>query len=300
MQVKANGIDIEVEVMGPENGPAFLLVNGYTSQLINWPQPLLEGLVAKGFRVIRYDNRDVGLSQKFPEGGTPDIKAVFKAARGDGEMPKLAYTLSDMAADGIGVLDALGIKRAHVAGVSMGGMIAQLMAIEHGDRLYSMTSIMSSTGNPDLPPATEEAQAALNAPPPSRDRAAVIAHGTKGRRTYESPDYRKSGAEYEKLIGAAYDRMFYPEGAPRQYAAILADGSRVERLKKVTVPSLVIHGRDDNLVRVHGGVDTAMNIPEARLEIIPGMGHDLPEDLCPQLVLMLVGHAIAAMRAEEV
>ena len=298
MQITANGIAIEVEEMGPKDGPALLLVNGYTSQLINWPRPLLDGLVAEGFRVIRYDNRDVGLSQKFEAGGQPDIKEAFKAGRGEGPMPALPYTLSDMAADGIGVLDALGIEKAHVAGVSMGGMIVQLMAIEHGERLYSMTSIMSSTGNPALPPATEEAQKALNEKAASSARADVIATSIKGRRAYESPAYRKSDAEYEVLIGEAYDRMYYPEGYARQYAAILADGSRVERLKNVRVPALVIHGRDDNLVRVDGGIDTAKHIPGAALELIEGMGHDLPEALCPRFVELIAGHAKRALSAK--
>lgn len=294
MQIKANNIAIEVEDMGPKDGPAILLVNGYTSQLINWPKMLLDGLVEAGFRVVRYDNRDVGLSEKFK--GTPDPRATFKAVM-SGATPDIPYAMADMAADGIGVLDALGIDKAHVVGVSMGGMIVQLMAINHGDRLHSMTSIMSSTGNPDVPPATEEAQLALNEPAPSNERADVITHSTKGRRTYESPAYRKTDAEYAQLIGEAYDRMFYPEGYMRQYCAIVADGSRVDRLKNVTVPTLVIHGKDDNLVRVEGGIDTARSVPGARLELIEGMGHDLPDGLCPRFIKLIVGHARGSLAA---
>lgn len=292
MQLKANGITLEVEDMGPKDGPAFLLVNGYTSQLITWPKPLLDGLVASGFRVIRFDNRDVGLSQKFE--GAPDPRATYKAVM-TGETPDIPYVMADMAADGIGILDTLGIEKAHVVGMSMGGMIVQLMAINHAERLLSMTSIMSSTGNPDVPPATPEAQEALNAVAPSDDRADVISHGILGRRTYESPAYRKTDAEYEALLGAAYDRMYYPEGYMRQYCAIVADGNRVDRLRKVTVPTLVIHGKDDNLVRVEGGIDTANSVPGARLEVIEGMGHDLPEALCPRYVELLVRHAKAAI-----
>ena len=295
MQVQANGIAIEAETHGRQGDPAILLVNGYTSQLITWPKALIDGLVGRGYFVICFDNRDVGLSQKFPEGGTPKAVEVAKAVRA-GETPQVPYTLADMAADGIGVLNALGIDRAHICGMSMGGMIVQNMAIHFPERLLSMTSIMSTTGNPSVPPATDEAQAALNAPPPSPARPDVIAHGIKGRRTYESPAYRKSDADNEELIGAAFDRMYYPEGYARQYAAILADGNRVPRLKSVTVPTLVIHGRDDNLVRVEGGIDTAQAIPGARLEIIEGMGHDLPVALCPRYVTLIADHADAAGR----
>jgi pimeloyl-ACP methyl ester carboxylesterase len=288
MQVKANGIAIEVEDMGPKDGPTILLVNGYTSQLINWPAPLLTGLVAEGFRVVRYDNRDVGLSQKFE--GAPDPSATLQDMLA-GRKPGIPYVMADMAADGMGVLDALGVDKAHVVGVSMGGMIVQLMAINHPDRVQSMTSIMSSTGNPDVPRATPEAQKALNEPAPSQERADVIAHSIKGRRTYESPAYKKADAEYEQLIGESYDRMFYPEGYMRQYCAIVADGNRVERLGKVDIPTLVIHGKDDNLVRVEGGIDTAKSVPGARLELIDGMGHDLPDALCPKFIDLIVSHA---------
>lgn len=288
-ELTANGTQLEVETLGPEQGTPLLLVNGYSSQMTSWPQPLLDGLTANGFRVIRYDNRDVGLSQKFS--GSPDIRAVARAARGDGEMPELPYTLSDMAADGIGILDALDIDRAHVMGMSMGGMIVQLMAIEHPERLLTMTSIMSTTGNPDLPPARPEAQKALLEQPASNRRADVIASSVRGRRAFESPAYPKSDAELEAQIAAAYDRMYFPEGSVRQYAAILADGSRVERLQKVRVPTLVIHGQDDALVRVEGGRDTAACIADARLEEFPGMGHDLPEALCPDFVRLLTEHA---------
>lgn len=288
-QITANGIRLEIEIDGPQDGRPLLLVNGYSSQLISWPQPLLDGLTGNGFRVIRYDNRDVGLSQKFA--GSPDIRAVARAVRGEAEMPTLPYTLSDMAADGIGILDALDIDRAHVMGMSMGGMIVQLMAIEHPERLLSMTSIMSTTGNPKLPPASPEAQKALLEPPASHRREDVIAASVRNRRAFESPAWPKSDAEMEAHVAAAYDRMYYPEGSVRQYAAILADGSRVERLRHVRVPTLVIHGQDDALVRVEGGRDTAACIPDARLEEFPGMGHDLPEQLCPDFVRLLTEHA---------
>ena len=293
MQVNANGTSIEVEDAGPVGAPAILLVNGYTSQLLNWPVPFLDGLKREGFRAIRYDNRDVGLSQKFA--GVPDFKAVIEAVAA-GRTPDIPYTLKDMAADGIGVLDALGIEKAHVVGVSMGGMIVQRMAIHFPERLHSMTSIMSTTGNPDLPPAVPEVLAALNAPPPSDDRETVISHRMKGRRTFESPAYPKSDADLRALIAADYDRMYYPEGAARQYGAIVGDGSRVPLLKAVGVPSLVIHGIADPLVPVEGGKDTAASIPGSTLKLFEGMGHDLPEALCGEFVALIAAHARGAMK----
>lgn len=295
-KVKANGIGINIEDMGakggaPEGAPAILFVNGYTSTMMSWPEELMEGLRAEGFRVIRYDNRDVGHTDKFS--GIPDIGAVAKAARA-GERPDMPYTLADMAADGIGVLDALGIDKAHVMGISMGGMIVQRMAIHHPDRLLSVTSIMSTTGNPNLPQASEAAMEALREQPASDEREVVIAHRMKGRRVYESPAYRKTDEELRALVAAEYDHMYYPEGATRQYAAIVGDGSRVDELAKVRVPFLVIHGKADPLVPVEGGIDTAKAVPGAKLELIEGMGHDLPVPLCETYVRLIADHARAA------
>ncbi|MEQ8267172.1 MAG: alpha/beta hydrolase [Parvibaculum sp.] len=289
--VKANGISINVEDRGPADGTPILFVNGYTSTLLSWPEELMEGLRARGFRVIRYDNRDVGKSEKFS--GLPKIADVVAAAR-EGRKPDMPYTLADMAADGIGVLDALGIERAHVMGISMGGMIVQRMAIHHPERLLSVTSIMSSTGNPDLPKASDEALKALQAMPPSEDREDVIRHRMKGRRVYQSPTYPKSEEDLYAFVAREYDHMYYPEGGIRQYAAIMGDGSRVAELGKVRVPFLVIHGRADPLVPHAGGEDTAKSVPGARLVSIDGMGHDLPVELCTQYVDLIAGHARAA------
>ena len=260
---------------------------------MNWPVELLDGLVAEGFRVVRYDNRDVGLSQKFPERGIPLAAEVAKAVRA-GETPEVPYRIEEMAADGIGVLDALGIDHAHVAGVSMGGMLVQHMAFGHPSRVASMTSIMSTSSDPGLPQATGPAMEALTSVPASDSREDVIAHTIKGRRTFESPAWPRTDAELAETIGEAYDRMYYPEGNARQHAAILSDGSRVERLKTIAVPSLVIHGDSDTLIPVEGGHDTAKHIPGARLEIIEGMGHDLPPEICPRLVELIVTHARTA------
>ena len=290
-QIEANGIAINIEDRGPEEGTPILFVNGYTSTMMNWPAELMDGLKARGFRVIRYDNRDVGKSAKFS--GLPNIREVVAAVRA-GETPDIPYTLADMASDGIGVLDALGIERAHVMGISMGGMIVQQMAINHPDRLISVTSIMSTTGNPDLPQATEEALAALQAQPTSEAREDIIRHRMKGRRVYQSPAYPRSDEALYELCAREYDHMYYPEGGLRQYAAIVGDGSRVEELKKVDVPFLVIHGLADPLVPPAGGIDTAKSVPGARLELIEGMGHDLPVELCALYVEMIATHAEAA------
>ena len=290
-KVKANGIEINIEDRGPEGAPAILFVNGYTSTMMSWPEELMEGLRKEGFRVIRYDNRDVGHTQKLS--GIPDIRAVAKAVA-TGETPDIPYRLADMAADGMGVLDALGIDKAHVMGISMGGMIVQRMAIHHPDRLLSVTSIMSTTGNPDLPKASEEAMEALSAQPASDEREVVIAHRMKGRRVYESPAYRKTEDELRELVAREYDHMYYPEGATRQYAAIVGDGSRVAELADVRVPFLVIHGKADPLVPVEGGIDTAKSVPGAKLELIEGMGHDLPVPLCETYVALISAHAKGA------
>lgn len=282
--IKANGITINYEDRGPADGRPLLLVNGYTSTMMSWPLELMEGLRARGFRVIRYDNRDVGKSEKLK--GIPAISDVAKAVRA-GIKPAIPYTLSDMAADGMGLLDALGISRAHIMGISMGGMIVQVMAINHPEKLISVTSIMSTTGNPDLPPASDAAMKALQERPASAEREVVLRHSMKGRRVYQSPAYPMSDEALYQKCAAEYDHMHYPEGATRQYAAIVGDGSRVERLKAVDLPFLVIHGKADPLVRVDGGIDTAKSVRGARLELIEGMGHDLPVELAPQFVALI-------------
>ncbi len=292
-QIKANGITINIEDRGPEGAAPILLVNGYTSTMMSWPVELMEGLRERGFRVIRYDNRDVGRSEKLT--GLPDMREIIAAVRA-GKTPELPYMLADMATDGIGVLDALGIERAHVMGISMGGMIVQRMAIHHADRLISATSIMSTTGNPDLPKASDAAMAALQAQPPAEDRESIIRHRMKGRRVYESPAYPRSDEALYELVAREYDHMYYPEGGIRQYAAIGCDGSRVEELKSVRLPFLVIHGLADPLVPVEGGIDTAKSVPGATLELIEGMGHDLPVELCPRYVELIAAHAEAAQR----
>ncbi len=276
-QVTANGIQIEYETFGERANPAMLLINGLGSQLLSWDTGFCELLVDRGFYVIRFDNRDVGLSTKFADHPIANVPATLKALR-EGQKVDVPYTLSDMAADAVGLLDALEIPAAHVVGVSMGGMIAQTVAIEHPQRTLSLTSIMSATGNPNIQLSTPEANAALMTPAPA-DREGYIEHTVKNSRIIGSKGHLYDEERVRRRAAAAYDRQFYPEGVGRQLVAINASGSRKEKLANVTVPTLVIHGDIDPLVRLEAGIDTAESIPGAELLILEGMGHDLPEPL---------------------
>jgi pimeloyl-ACP methyl ester carboxylesterase len=282
-QVKANGITIEAEAFGPASGETILLVMGLGAQMTRWPLELIDMLTARGYRVIRYDNRDVGLSHKFHDAGPADIGALMAAA-GAGKPLNVAYSLDAMAADGVGVLDAFGVRRAHIVGASMGGMIAQLIAALHPERTLSLTSIMSSTGNPSLPPATPAAMAVLMTRADPNDFEAFIAQGIKAQKTIGSPGYPANDAELRERIISDFKRSNYPDGFGRQMAAIMACGDRRETLKRVKAPTIVLHGADDPLVPVDGGKDTAASIQGAELRVVPGMGHDLPAALYPVVV----------------
>lgn len=282
----STGMEIEYETFGSSSDPALLLVMGFTAQLTAWHEDFCKGLADKGYFVIRYDNRDCGLSTKL-DGVVVDAGAVFAARAAGTPIPPVPYTLSDMAADGIALLDALGIKKAHVAGASMGGMIVQMMAIEHADRLRSMTSIMSTTGHPDYGQAAPEAMAALIAPPPT-DRAAYIEASSNwalwaSKKYVNLPEMRERAAR-------DFDRSFYPEGASRQIGAIVAVGDRSERLRSVKVPTLVLHGRDDTLIGPSGGEHTAAMIDGAHLLMMADMGHDLPKELYPIVFDTMAAH----------
>jgi pimeloyl-ACP methyl ester carboxylesterase len=277
-QVTANGIRIEFESFGPAEGDAILLIMGLGGQLTRWPVGLIDLLTRRGYRVVRFDNRDVGLSQKFHSAGPVDMAAVVRAAMA-GEKSLAPYSLQDMAADAIGVLDALTIRRAHIVGASMGGMIAQLVASLYPERTLSLTSIMSTTGNPDLPPAKPEAMAVLMTRPPASDYEALVAHGVKAQKTIGSPGYPTDEAELRARIIADFQRSNYVDGVSRQMAAIAASGDRRAFLNRIVAPTLVLHGSDDPLVPVEGGRDTAANIKNAELRLVAGMGHDLPAAL---------------------
>lgn len=294
----ANGINIAYEEFGDPKAPAILLIMGLGTQMIAWPQAFCLGLARSGFRVVRFDNRDVGLSTKFDEVAPVDLLAAFSHSIA-GRPIVAPYSLTDMAADSLGLMDALGISRAHIVGASMGGMIAQIIAARYADRTRSLTSIMSSSGDPSLPPGKPDAIAALLAPRRSADdRESVIQEGMRIYRVIGSPGFSTPDAEVRAKIEQAADRSYYPPGIGRQLLAVLASGTRVPLLKQIDVPTLVIHGADDPLVPVEAGKDTARHIHGAALQIIPGMGHDLPSALIPTFVDMIAGHCLAADEAE--
>ena len=281
-QIKANGVRLEYDERGPKDGTPILLIMGFGSQMTNWPEEFPQALADAGLRVIRFDNRDVGLSQKW-DGILPvprDVAATVAA----GKKPDIPYTLDDMAADAAGLLDELGIESAHILGGSMGGMIAQLVALNHPEKTRSLISIFSTTGDPSLPRATPEAQASLMAKPPATDRASIIAHTLKGRSTFASTAFAADEDILAERIGANYDRSYYPEGTLRQMAAIIAAPPRTERLKKLAVPTLVLHGSVDNLIPPAGGRHTAACIPGAKYHEIEGWGHDIPLGVIPLLM----------------
>jgi len=292
-RVDANGIEIEYESFGSASRETILLIMGLGSQLTMWPMELIQTLVASGYRVIRYDNRDCGLSTRMERFALPEMSEVF-AAWGRGHAPA-PYALDDMAADAIGLMDALGIKQAHIVGASMGGMIAQLLAALYPERVLSLTSIMSSTGNPMLPSGTPQALSVLMRPSPSRhNMAAVVEHNMKAYLTIASPAYPPDEAALRKLVEANAARAYYPKGILRHLAAVMTNGDRRPRLRNIKVPTVVLHGADDPLIPVEGGKDTAANIEGAELRIIPGMGHDIPLALVPQFadaILTAAGRA---------
>jgi pimeloyl-ACP methyl ester carboxylesterase len=281
---KPDSIEIEYDTFGSPDDPALLLVMGFTAQLIAWDPAFCELLAEHGRYVIRYDNRDCGLSTHL-DGQRVNPMELMQAQLEGKPMPPSPYTLSDMANDAIGLLDALGIDRAHVVGASMGGMIVQTIAIEHPERCLSMTSIMSSTGDPRAGKPTPEALAYLMAPPPTERQANI--DRAPGAAVFTSKRYFDAEKAKERTA-AAFDRAFYPEGATRQLAAIYASGDRSDALAKVTVPSLVLHGRDDNLITPSGGALTADAIPGASYLLLADMGHDLPEPLWPVIVPAII------------
>lgn len=271
-----NGVELEYETFGDDQPETVLLINGLGSQLTRYPEPFCAKLVAKGYRVIRFDNRDVGKSTWFKPGDS--------------------YKLTDMADDAVAVLDAAGVDKAHVVGVSMGGMIGQSVAIEHPARALSLTSIMSATGAPGTLDSTPEAGKVLSqpAPDPKADFEAFVAHGVKNAHVIGSPAHPWGEAEIRERVIGDYERAFNPTGTQRQMAAIRGDGDRTERLGKLKLPVVVLHGADDPLVKLAGGEATAKAIPGAELRVIPGMGHNLPVALYDTIIDAIVS---AAQRA---
>ncbi|MFK4003284.1 alpha/beta fold hydrolase [Qipengyuania sp. NPDC077563] len=292
----ANGIEIHYEEQGDPSAPAMLLIMGFGAQLTLWPDELVDELAGKGFRVIRYDNRDIGLSHKFDGVKAPGLVKMTVMGK-LGLMPKVPYTLADMAADAVGLLDALGIAKAHIVGASMGGMIAQHVAAKYPDRCLSFTQVFSTTGNPRLPAAKKEALQALVTRPKSDEEEALVEHGIMLARTIGSPGYPSAEERLRDRTLTSVRRNYYPEGPTRHLSAIVADGDRSAMLREITVPTLVLHGEDDPLVPCEGGRDTAACIPGARLKTIPGWGHDLPLELVDELAGEIAAHAKGASAA---
>lgn len=292
-QIEANGINLEYEDHGNPSDPPMLLIMGFGAQLTLWPIELVEALVGHGFRVIRYDNRDIGLSHKFDGVKAPGLIKLTLLGK-LGITPKVPYTLVDMADDGAGLLGALDIDQAHIVGASMGGMIAQRFAAHHSDKVLSLTSIFSTTGNPKLPAAKKEAMKALVTRPQSMEEEALVEHGMYLSRTIGSPGYPSDPERLRQRVTENVRRSVYPEGPTRHLSAIVADGDRRPILKDITAPTLVLHGEDDPLVPVEGGRDTAAHIPGAKLKTIPGWGHDLPLALVDEVADAIAQHAKAA------
>ena len=294
MQAQANGITLEYETFGKKGAPPILLIMGLGGQLLLWPESFCESLAAAGFYVIRFDNRDIGLSTRFEQHGRPSVVKASLRARLGLKVPT-AYTLADMARDAVGLLDALGIAKAHLAGVSMGGMIAQIVAAEHPQRVLSVALIMTTSGSARLPQASLPLQLRLARGPKKRDRDSLIAYGVESwkligtRGPQATPD-----AELREKVSRTFDRAFYPVGMARQLNAIIASGSRTRLLPQIKAPALVVHGTRDPLIPVAAAHDLARRIPHARLELIEGMGHDLPTPLLPRLAGLIGGHASTA------
>lgn len=288
--VKANDIEIAYDTFGESPDPPLLLIMGLSSQMIYWDEAFCQELASRGYWVIRFDNRDVGLSTKLEKAGVPDLMQLLMKVQ-QGEAVEAPYTLLDMAADAIGLLDALEIDTAHIVGASMGGMIAQSIAINYPERIRTLTSIMSSTNHPDLPQPSPEAISVLITPPPS-DRGEYIEDSVKTWGFLNGPKYPLNEKLIRERAARAYDRSYYPAGAGRQLAAILASGNRREELKSVEIPSLVIHGDADPLVSLEGGKDTAKSITGAELLIIEGMGHSIPVEVAPKLIDAITRHAV--------
>jgi pimeloyl-ACP methyl ester carboxylesterase len=281
-QLVANNVSIEYDTFGERTARPLLMVMGLGAQLIHWRAVFCEQLADAGHYVIRFDNRDTGLSEKFGHLGVPNIAEMMLRSQ-QGEPMEAPYSLDDLAADALGVLDALEIAEAHICGASMGGMVVQAMAINAPGRIKTLTSIMSSTGNPELPGSREDAMAAMLSPAAS-NRDDAIERSYKVSRVIGSPGFPAPEADVKARAAEAFDRSFYPEGVARQMAAIAAHGNRKPALGGLSIPALVIHGKDDPLVPIEGGLDTHAALRGSQLRVIDGMGHDLPESVWPEIV----------------
>jgi pimeloyl-ACP methyl ester carboxylesterase len=293
MQLSANGVRLEVEDHGSSQGEPLLLVMGLGMQLLGWHEDLVALLVARGFRVIRFDNRDIGLSQSFEQGGVPNL-ALDSLRYAFGLRVKSTYTLEDMAADAIGILDALGIESAHVCGASMGGMIAQRMAASAPARVRSLTLMMTSSGARRLPGPSLKVRSALISRPPAKTVEGIVEHYVRLYALIGSPAYPADADELRRRFTTSVRRSYRPAGTARQMVAIAADGDRSPVLASIRMPTRIIHGRADPLFPVAAGHDLKAKIAGADVDVVDGMGHDLPAPLWPRFV---DGIAAAAGRA---
>ena len=294
MKISANGIQLEIEDHGSPQGEPLLLIMGLGMQLVAWHEDFVESLVQRGFRVIRFDNRDIGLSENFDRFGAPKL-GLDMLRFAIGMRVSSPYTLADMAADSVGILDALGIPKAHICGASMGGMIAQQIAVRHPDRVKSLTLMMTSTGARKLPgPSMKVRGAMLGRPKDPTNVESVIAHYVELYRLIGSPGYPPADGYVRSRLQLSVRRSYRPAGTARQMVAIAADGDRSPLVAQIRVPDQIIHGAADPLVPLAAGRDLAAKIPDAELDVIEGMGHDLPVALWPRFV---AGIATAAGRA---
>ena len=293
MQIPSNGIHLEVEDHGSASGEPLLLIMGLGMQLVAWHDDFVQSLVARGFRVFRFDNRDIGLSKNFDHLGVPSLglntlKYMMRMKVDSG------YALSDMADDAAGVLDALGIAKAHLCGASMGGMVAQHMAVRHPTRVKSLTLMMTTSGARSLPGPTMKARAALMSRPKASDIDSIVKHYVRLYKVIGSPAYPPDDAWLTQRLNMSVRRSHRPQGTARQMMAIAADGDRTALLGRIKLPTQVLHGAADLLVPVEAGHDLARKISGAEIDVIPGMGHDLPVALWPRFV---AGISTAASRA---
>jgi pimeloyl-ACP methyl ester carboxylesterase len=277
-RVQVGDIEIAYETFGRPNDVPILLIMGLATQMIGWPDDFCRGLAERGHFVIRFDNRDIGLSTHLHDAGMPDLMAIF-----GGDASSVPYPLTAFADDTAGLLDALSLESAHVVGVSLGGMVAQLLAVRNPERVRSLTSIMSTTGDPTVGTPSEAALGALLAPA-AKDRDSAIQRAVNTYRVIGSPGFELDEVALRARAGLAFDRAHDPAGVARQLAASLATPDRTPDLKKIEAPTLVIHGAEDQLITVSGGHATAAAIPDAELMVIEGMGHDLPRGVWPQLI----------------
>lgn len=296
--IKVGDIELVAQEFGESDHPAIVLIMGLGMQMISWPDSFCRDLAGQGFRVVRFDNRDAGLSHKVQGVRAPGPIKMLLASK-LGIRLSVPYQLRELADDTVALMNALHIETAHIVGASMGGMIAQLVAAHYPERVLTLTSIMSTSGDPKLPQPSAKVLLRLAAKA-AQDETSYLEGALQTWRIIGSPGYQPSDEELSERLLAAYRRSYYPAGTARQMAAISACGSRVEALKTIKAPTLVIHGKDDVLVPVTGGIDTAKHIPGARLELIEGMGHDLPAPLLPTFVELIASHIGAHATGEAV